>query len=131
MPVDELNKRLENIAWGAILVTIGTIGLVPQYVPHGTWLIAAGLILLGLNVVRYLNKIAMRGLSLVLGILALLAGLGEAFGVDLPLFAISLIVIGGCILLKPVLEREPESAEAFGQSPASESSSAAHADGPR
>jgi len=79
MPVDELNKRLENIAWGAILVTIGTIGLVPDHVPHGTWLIAAGLILLGLNVVRYLNQIAMRGLSLVL--------------------------IGGCILLKPVLER--------------------------
>lgn len=116
MPVDEstrkeeLNKRLENIAWGAILVVIGTIGLVPQHVPHGTWLIAAGLILLSLNVVRYLNKIAMRGLSLVLGIIGLLAGLGEAFGVDLPLFAISLIVIGGCILLKPVLERDPEPA---------------------
>ncbi len=113
MPVDEkaeLNKRLESIGWGAILVTIGIIGLVPQHVPHGTWLIAAGLILLSLNVVRYLNRIAMRGLSLVLGILALLAGLGEAFGVDLPLFAISLIVIGGCILLKRVIEREPAQA---------------------
>ena len=110
MSADELNQRLESIAWGAILMTIGAIGLVSQHVPHGTWLIATGLILLGLNVVRYLNRIAMRGLGLVLGILALLAGLGQAFGVDLPLFAISLIVIGGCILLKPVLEsssREP------------------------
>jgi hypothetical protein len=46
----------------------------------------------------------MKGLSLVVGILALFAGLGAAFGVDLPLFAISLIVIGLCILLKPLIE---------------------------
>jgi len=52
----------------------------------------------------------MVGFSLVAGILALLAGLGEFFGLTLPLFAIALIVIGVVILLKPLLEKDSISA---------------------
>jgi len=100
-----LNKRLESIGWGLFLIMIGGIWLVPdEQVPEGTWLIGAGLIMLGLNLARYLNGIRMSGFTIVLGILALASGLGDLAGVDLPLFPILLILIGASILLKPVFE---------------------------
>jgi hypothetical protein len=103
-----LDARLEGIGWGVLLITIGIIWLLPEkHVPQGSWLIAAGLILLGLNAIRCLNGIRMSGFSLMLGILALLAGAGKLFAWELPLFAIALMAIGACMLLKPLLEREP------------------------
>lgn len=101
-----LNKRLESIGWGLFLIMIGGIWLVPdEQVPEGTWLIGAGLIMLGLNAARYLNGIRMSGFTIVLGILALASGLSDFAGIDLPLFPILLILIGASILLKPVFER--------------------------
>jgi hypothetical protein len=102
-----LDTRLESVGWGVLLITIGTIWLLPEkQIPQGSWLIAAGLILLGLNIIRYFNGIRMSGFSLVLGTLALLAGAGKLFAWGLPLFAIALIAIGACMLLKPFLEEE-------------------------
>src|SRR3972149_2042115 len=73
-----LNKRLESIGWGLFLIMIGGIWLVPdEQVPEGTWLIGAGLIMLGLNLARYLNGIRMSGFTIVLGILALASGLSD------------------------------------------------------
>ncbi len=101
-----LNSRLEDFGWGVLLITIGAIWLLPEkQVPLGSWLVAAGLIMLGLNVIRYLNRIKMSGFSLVVGILAVFDGLSEFFGLKLPLLAIALIVIGACILIKPLLEK--------------------------
>ncbi len=102
-----LERRFEDIGWGVLFVAIGTIWLVPEkLVPHGSWLIAAGLILLGLNATRFFRGIRMSGFSLVAGILALIAGLGEFFAVGVPLFPIALIVIGLCSLVKPLLEKD-------------------------
>ncbi len=98
-----LNKRLEAIGWGLFLIMIGGIWLVPdEHVPQGTWLIGAGLIMLGINWVRYLKGIKTSGFTIVLGILALLAGLGGLFGVK-PLVAILLILMGASIILKPLI----------------------------
>jgi hypothetical protein len=102
-----LNKRLETIGWALFLIMIGGIGLIPdEQVPEGVWLIGVGLIMLGLNLARYLNQIRMSGFTLVLGILALLSGLGDLFGLEMPVFAILLILIGAGMLLRPILERE-------------------------
>ncbi len=101
-----LDARLGDIGWAVLLITIGTIWLLPEkQVPQGSWLIAAGLILLGLNAVRYFNGIRMSGFSLILGTLALLAGIGTFLAWNLPLFAIALIVIGVCMLFKPLVGR--------------------------
>lgn len=101
------NDASKILGWGVLLVAIGTIWLVPEkHVPHGTWLIAAGLILLGLNAARFFRGIRISGFSLVAGILALIAGLGAFFGVGVPLFPIALIVIGVCSLVKPLLEKD-------------------------
>ena len=105
----ELDARLGDIGWAVLLITVGTIWLLPEkQVPQGSWLIAAGLILLGLNAVRYFNGIRMSGFSLILGTLVLLAGIGAFFAWHLPLFAIALIVIGACMLFKPLVERKSD-----------------------
>ncbi len=107
MEKQTLNKRLQNISWGLFLIMLGGLGLVPNAViPGGTWLIGAGLIMLGLNAARFINGIPMSGFTIGLGILALLAGASDFFGVQLPLFPILLILIGAEILVKPYLERK-------------------------
>ncbi|MCL5996219.1 MAG: hypothetical protein M1546_09190 [Chloroflexi bacterium] len=100
-----LNKRLEAIGWGLFLIMLGGLGLVPQeQVPGGVWLIGAGLIMLGLNAARYWSQIKMSAFTVGLGILALFAGVGDLLGVDLPLLAILLILIGANMILKPWFE---------------------------
>ncbi len=89
-----LNKRLEAIGWGLFLIMIGGIWLAPGgWVPQGTWLIGAGLIMLGINGVRYRKGIKTSGLTIVLGILALFAGLGGLFGIK-PLVPFCLSSLG-------------------------------------
>jgi hypothetical protein len=105
-PGKAVNKRLEDISWGVFLLMLGGIWLVPaERVPEGTWLIGVGLIWLGLNFARYMNGIRMSGFTLVLGTLAILSGIGDFMGAELPLLGIALILIGASILLKPMFER--------------------------
>ncbi|PKO11965.1 MAG: hypothetical protein CVU39_26595 [Chloroflexi bacterium HGW-Chloroflexi-10] len=108
----ELNQRIESIGWGLFLVMIGGIWLVPdRFVPQGTWLVGAGLILLGLNVARYIKGIRMSGFTLFLGAVALLSGAADFLRVDLPLMPIFLILIGANIILKPMIEKYPKLSE--------------------
>jgi len=102
-----LNKRLETIGWGLLLILTGGVWLAPKgLVPEGTWLIGFGLILLGVNVARSLNAIPINGFTTTLGILALVLGAVELAGsilgltFDLPVFAISLIVFGAILLAR-------------------------------
>lgn len=102
-----LDARLGDIGWAVLLITVGTIWLLPEkQVPQGSWLIAAGLILLGLNAIRYFNGIRIGGFSLVIGALALLAGAGKLFAWEMPLFAMALIAIGACMLLNALVGRK-------------------------
>ncbi len=96
-----LERRFEGFGWGVLLITVGAIWLLPEkQVPHGSLLIAAGLIMVGLNAARLFSGLRISAFSLIVGILALIAGLGEHFGTEVPLFPIALIVIGGYSLVK-------------------------------
>ncbi len=100
-----LNKRLEAIAWGLFLIMIGGIAFVREdQVPGGLWSIGVGIILLGLNAARYYYRIRMSGFTTVLGVIALVTGIGEMAGMDLPGLAILLILLGAQLMLKPWLE---------------------------
>jgi hypothetical protein len=104
-----LDKRLESIAWALFLIMIGGIGLVPDsLVPNGVWSVGVGLIMLGLNAARYYYKIRMSKFTIVLGIVALVTGIGELVGVDLPGLAILLILIGAGMLLGPWLDKRAQ-----------------------
>ena len=75
-----LSKQIDGISWALFFIMIGGIGLVPdEKVPGGAWLIGVGLIMLGNNLFRYMKEIKVVGFTIVLGILALLAGLGDLY----------------------------------------------------
>ncbi len=110
-----LERRFEDCGWGVLLIAVGAIWLLPEnHVPHGTWLIAAGLIMLGLNAARFFRGLRTSGFSLVVGILALIAGLGELFRIEVPLIPIALIVIGAYSLLRPLRRKESACATGSG-----------------
>ena len=99
-----LNKRLEESGWGFFLLMTGTLMLLPtEFVPEGTWLIGAGLVLLGLNGIRYLNDIRVSRFTITLGFAAIGFGLATLFGLRLPLLAIFLSLVGLSIIVKSLL----------------------------
>jgi hypothetical protein len=95
-----MERFLDDVGWAALLITVGALWLVPAaQLPHGTWMIAVGVILLVLNLARYMLRIHVNGFTLVAGTVALLAGIGAYLAVDLPIFPIAMVVIGVCLLL--------------------------------
>jgi hypothetical protein len=104
-----LNKRLEAIAWGLFLIMIGGLWLMQdETVPEGAWLLGVGVIMLGLNGVRYLYGIKMSGFTIFLGIVALCMGIGALFGVDFPIFPILIILWGLSVVLEPFFKKKPK-----------------------
>ena len=74
-----------------------------EFVPEGTWLIGAGLILLGLNGIRYLNDIKVSRFTITLGFAGIGFGLATLFGARLPLLAIFLSLAGLSIIVRSLL----------------------------
>jgi hypothetical protein len=95
-------ERLDQIGWGIFLSMIGVIWLLPA-VPHGTWLIGTGVLLLLLNLIRVRMGIQWSWVSVFLGIFALAGGLGDLTGIDVPLFPICLLLVGATLILKPLI----------------------------
>ncbi len=102
----ELNKRYELVAWGALFILLGAIDLVPG-VPAGTEWMGIAIILLGLNLVRYLSKIPTSIVSITLGVIALALGASRLLHLrgPLPFFETILIVIGVVLLVSSAARR--------------------------
>lgn len=95
-----LNNRMENIAWGCFLIMLGGFIFIPNTtVERGFWSIGVGLIMLGLNAARYARQIKMSGFTTVLGILSLVAGVVQLFGVLKNAEGAILIIILGTYLI--------------------------------
>ncbi len=102
-----LNKRLETAFWGLFLIMLGGWALIPdETIPKGAWSMGVGLIMLGLNAARYLNKIRMSGFTTILGILSLLGGIGDMIGLADLDGALLLVILGAYLILKPWFERQ-------------------------
>lgn len=102
-----LNKRLETIAWGLFLIMLGGFALVPdETIPKGVWAIGVGVIMLGLNAVRYFYKVKMSGFTTFLGILSLLGGITELLGFTSLEGALLLLILGAYLILKPWFEKQ-------------------------
>lgn len=101
-----LNKRLETIAWGLFIIMLGGFAFVPkEMVPKGAWSVGIGLIMLGLNLARYLNKIKMSGFTTVLGIIALIGGIVQLMGFHQLEDGILLIILGVYLIFKPFFDK--------------------------
>ena len=102
-----LNKNLETAAWGCFLIMLGGFFFVPDsLVKGGVWSIGVGLILLGLNAVRYFNGIRMSGFTTFLGIISIIGGVLELVGMKGIDGAVFLIVLGSYLVLKPYFEKQ-------------------------
>ncbi len=103
-----LNRNLETYAWAVFFVWWGITELF-QALPTGTGAVGFGLILIGLNLARSLSGIPTSGFTITLGILALvlggleLAGFFLSLPVELPVFAILLIVLGVIVLAREMI----------------------------
>ena len=99
MNKDELDSRYRTIAWGVLLILIGSLGFVPG--DQTSWaILGSGTILLGLNVMRSIRRIPVSGSSLALGAIALLLGTlviirsALGFHFEIELFPLMLIALG-------------------------------------
>jgi hypothetical protein len=101
-----LNKRLEAMGWGLFLIMLGGFMFVPgESVPRGVWSIGVGIIMLGLNVARYVNEIKMSGFTTALGIIAILGGVLQLLGMEALEGGILLIILGAYLILKPWFDK--------------------------
>lgn len=102
----QLDRRLNDIGWGLLLMLTGAIWLLPSTaVPAGTWLFGVAVILLGVNVARYIKHIAVSGFSVGLGIAAFVAAVSQLWRSDPPLVAIFLLVIGTSLVARPLFTK--------------------------
>lgn len=98
-----LGKRLEELALALFLVMTGALWLVPvAWIPEGTWLAGAGLIMLGLNAVRHFYGLNMQGFGIVAGIAALSGGIGRILGHEHLFVPILLIAFGAAMIVKSI-----------------------------
>jgi hypothetical protein len=106
-----MNKRLENVAWGCFLVMWGGSMFWSAIAPNstireGVWSIGVGLIFLGLNAARYINKIRMSGFTTFLAIFSIVGGVVQLLGVKGLEGAFLLIILGAYLILKPWFEKQ-------------------------
>ena len=102
----DLQKRIEESGWGFFLLMIGILLVLPsEFVPRGAWLLGTGIIMLALNCIRYLNNVAVSRFTVILGLLAIAAGLTGFFSVTLPLLPGLLALIGLSIIVKSMLPK--------------------------
>lgn len=96
----DLDHQIARIGWALLFIMSGGLLLLPD-VPRGTWLIGIAVILLGAQLVRFLNHIPMSTFSLVLGGLALVLGLAAVAGLitSIELLPVVLMLIGLSIVL--------------------------------
>ena len=98
----QLDRRLNDIGWGLLLMLTGAIWLLPPTaVSPGTWLFGVAVILAGVNVARYRKRLAISGFSVAVAIAAFLAAVSQLWRTDPPLVAIFLLVIGISLVARP------------------------------
>ena len=98
----DIPGRIDAIGWGLLFLMTGTLALMPG-LPDGTWLAGLGVLLLGLNAARLVLGLSPEWFTVILGSVALLAGLGGMAGVAVPGFALLLILCGLAVIAGQVV----------------------------
>lgn len=102
-----LHKCIDEIACSLLLITTGALWLAPNaWVPEGTWLTCFGIVLLGVNATRYLFKLRIEAFGLVLGSVALIAGISQILGGKLAFIPLFLVVMGTATIIKTIATKE-------------------------
>jgi hypothetical protein len=97
----DLAGRIDATGWGLLMLMTGGLALVPR-LPEGTWLAGLGILLLGLNAARSVLGLSLEWFTVILGSVAVLAGLGGMVGVAVPGLALLFILSGLAIIVGQV-----------------------------
>jgi hypothetical protein len=100
-------SRIEAIGWGLLLLMTGILFLVPG-LPDGTWLVGLGVLMLGLNATRIYVGLRPDRFGVILGTGAVLAGFVIMAGIDVPVFALLLILCGLAIIAGQITQERTE-----------------------
>lgn len=94
-----LRGQLEAIGWAAFFIMIGVLWLIPEgQLPEDSWLIGTGIIILIINLIRYVNGMKIDWFFVVIGLLCLAFGVDELFGIKIPFLSVVFIVLGVSIV---------------------------------
>lgn len=106
-----LSERLDEVAWALLFLMSGAMLAVPAF-PHpwAGWFIGVGAVLLGVNLARYAMGLRVNLIISGCGVIAAAAGVGAYFGIEVPILALVLLLIGVVVLLGPLAKRNPQSA---------------------
>lgn len=88
-----ISDRVDTIGWGLLFMAIGAVSLMPA-MPDGAWLIAAGIVPLGASAVRAWMGLGAYGTTIVVGVVALSAGIFTVAGLTTEVGPLVLIVLG-------------------------------------
>ena len=101
----QLAGRIDSVGWALFLIMIGCLWLVPaESVPESTWLVGAGLIMIGVNLVKRSAGLTMNPFTIGVGVIAIGLAVAGFLSVELPFFAILLIIIGANITIRLITE---------------------------
>ena len=107
---ESMDRLLEGLAWGMLLVWWG-VSFVPGFLPNGLDAAGTGIILLGVNTMRRILGVPVRGFSIGLGILTIVWGALDMSRSVLhldyrpPVLAVLLAVAGLIVLTAALLRR--------------------------
>ena len=103
----DFDRNLDTIGWGLFFILLGSIWLVPEdMVPEGLFLIGLGVIFVGLNIVRYAAGRAINTFWVVVGLILLVIGVCDFFGLDIPVIPLIIIIIGVSMIVKPLFGKK-------------------------
>jgi hypothetical protein len=111
-PIETKNQRFVTLGWGLLFVWLGAWWgfLENGLLPAGAGALGLGLILVGLNVVRWLKGVPINSLSSAFGALFLILGGMKLANITLdcpclqmPVCALFMIILGGIVLVRALL----------------------------
>ncbi len=110
-----LSDRIDTIGWGLLFMAIGAVSLVPT-MPEGAWLVAAGVVMLGASVARARLGLSIRGVTVVVGVVALAAGIFSVAGLTTAVGPLVLIVLGLMLIVGALYRAQRWTASSAGAS---------------
>jgi hypothetical protein len=101
---EDLESRIDSAGWGLFFLMTGVMLLVPG-LPAGSWLIGVGILLIGLSVLRAMLRLPVSPFGVMMALVLVATGLGEAAGVAVPWFALMLVLCGMALVIGQLVRR--------------------------
>lgn len=97
---EKASERINNIGWGIFLIFAGIIWLIPDGTfPEGIFYIGSGILILGINFIKYIKGIHVSWIMPILGILILVKGIREMTELSISILGVFILLIGLGILV--------------------------------